>query len=137
MSFVTAIKLNKYVIKWMDDFLHLFIFLIIYISEDAFMVVYCSDRSKSQRTCNEAADDYLAALKLIPDWFLTSIMLEKLDNALHANDYILFYSEHLDKVTFTANQRHILAVNLDKVNPEDDNSLDEDDSHTIIHFGVA
>ena len=137
MSFVTAIKLNKYVIKWMDDFLHLFIFLTIYISEDAFMVVYCSDRYKSQRTCNEAADDYLAALKLIPDWFLTSIMLEKLDNALHANDYIFFYSEDLDKVTFTANQRHILAVNLDKVNPEDDNNLDEDDSHTIIHFGVT
>ena len=137
MLFVNAIRLKKSVIKWMDDFLHLFVFLIIYISEDAFMVVYCPDRYKSQRTCNEAADDYLAALKLIPDWFVTSIMLEKLDNALHANDDILFYSEHLDKVTFTANQRHIPAVNLDKVNLEDNNNLDEDDSHTIIHFGVA
>ena len=26
--------------------------------------------------CNETADDYLAALKLIPDWFVTSKMIE-------------------------------------------------------------
>ena len=34
--------------------------------------------------CDEAVDNCLAALKFIPDWFVTSKMLEKLDNALHA-----------------------------------------------------
>ena len=46
------------------------------------------------------------------DWFVTSKMLEKLNNALHANDDILFYNADFDKVTFIANQRHILAVDL-------------------------
>ena len=57
--------------------------------EDPFMLVYCPDRYKTQKMCDEAADDCLAALKFIPDWFVTSKMLEKLDNDLHANDDIL------------------------------------------------
>ena len=74
-----------------------------------------------------------AALKFIPGWFVTSKMLQKLDNALHANDDILFYNEDLVKVTFIVNQRFILAVDLDKVNRDDDNNFYEDDSHIIIH----
>ena len=34
--------------------------------------------------CDKAVDDCLATLKFIPDWFVTSKMLEKLDNSLHA-----------------------------------------------------
>ena len=33
-----------------------------------------------------------------------------------------------NEVTFTANQRHILALDLDE-----DNSFDEDDPDTVIH----
>ena len=40
--------------------------------------------------CNEAVDDCLAALKFIPDWFVTSKMIKKLLTALHADDSILF-----------------------------------------------
>ena len=58
-------------------------------SEDPFMLVYCPDRCKTQRMCDEAADDCLAALKFLPDCFVKSKMLEKFDNALHANDDIL------------------------------------------------
>ena len=76
----------------------------------------------------------MAALKFIPDWFLTSEMLEKLDNALHANDDILFYNEDFDKVTLFACHRHILAVDLDKVNLDDDKNFSEDDSDTLIHI---
>ena len=39
--------------------------------------------------CDEAADDCLAALKFIPDWFVTSKMLGKLYNAFHVNDNML------------------------------------------------
>ena len=42
----------------------------------SFLVVYCLDKNKSQKVCDEAVDDCLAALKLIPDWFLTSKMRE-------------------------------------------------------------
>ena len=35
------------------------------LSEDPFMIVYCPDRYKTQRMCDEAVDDSLVALKLI------------------------------------------------------------------------
>ena len=43
-------------------------------------------------------------------------MLEKLDNALHADDDILFYNENFDRVAFIACQRLILAIDLNKIN---------------------
>ena len=84
------------------------------IYEDFFMLAYDTNRYKTQIMCKKAIDDCLAALKFIPDWFVTSKMFEKLVNAIHTNDDILFYNEGFDKVTFIANQGHILAVDLDK-----------------------
>ena len=42
--------------------------------------------------CDKAVDDCLAALKFIPDWFVTIKMLEKFHDALLINDdtYSLF-----------------------------------------------
>ena len=37
------------------------------VSEDPSLVVYCPDKHITQRMCNEAVDDSLAALKLIHD----------------------------------------------------------------------
>ena len=37
--------------------------------------MYCPDKYKTQRMCGEAVDDSLAALKLIPDWFVASKMI--------------------------------------------------------------
>ena len=48
------------------------------ISEGPFMLVYCPDKCETQRMCDEAVDDCLPALKLIPDWFVTSKMIKKL-----------------------------------------------------------
>ena len=42
--------------------------------------------------CSEAVDDSLAALKLIPDWFVTS-KIKKLYTALDADDGLLFFIE--------------------------------------------
>ena len=65
-------------------------------------------------------------------------MLEKFDNALHANDDILFYNEDFDKVTLIANNRHILTVYLDKINNNNNNNNNnnsyEDDPDTFIHI---
>ena len=60
------------------------------ISEDLFVLVYFPNKYKTEKMCNESAADCLAALKFIPDWFVTSKMAEKCDNALYANDDILF-----------------------------------------------
>ena len=61
-------------------------------------------------------------------------MFEKLDNASKANYDILFYKEDFDKITVIACQRHILGVDFDKINLDNDNNLDEDDPDTIIHL---
>ena len=46
------------------------------VSEDPFLIVYCPDKYKAQRMCDEAVDS-LAALKLIPDCFVTSKIIKK------------------------------------------------------------
>ena len=51
---------------------------------------------------DEAVDEFLAVLKFIPDWFVTIKMIEKFDNALHAKDGILFYSEYFDKINWSS-----------------------------------
>ena len=58
------------------------------VSEDHFLIIYWSDKYKTQRMCDKDVDDSLAALKLFPDWFNTSKMIQKLFNALHADENI-------------------------------------------------
>ena len=40
--------------------------------------------------CDEAVDDYLAALELVSDWFITSKMIKKLYTTLYADENILY-----------------------------------------------
>ena len=55
-------------------------------------------------------------------YFWLVCFLEIFLNALHTNDDILFYNEDFDKVTFIANNRHILVVDLDKINLDNNNN---------------
>ena len=50
--------------------------IIVFLS---FLIVYCRDKYKSQRMCDEAADDSLAVLELIHGWFVTSKMICYID----------------------------------------------------------
>ena len=97
------------------------------------MMVFCTSRCKTQRMCDEAIHSCLAALRFIPDWFVTSRMLKKFDNALHANDDTLSFNDDFNKVTFIANQRHILAIDFEKINLDENNNFVKDDPDTIIH----
>ena len=103
------------------------------VSENPFMIVYCSNRNKTQRMCDEAVDDCLEALKFVPDWFVTSKMLEKINNASLDHDDIFCFNKDFHKVTFITNQINVLAVYLNKINFGNDNNFDEDDSDTNIH----
>ena len=60
------------------------------ISEVSFSIGCVPDQYNTQNMCNKVVDDCLAALKFVTDWFVTSKMLEKRNNALHANDDLLF-----------------------------------------------
>ena len=95
-----------------------------------FLIVYCPDKYKTQRTCDEAVDDSLAALKLVLDWFVTRKRLKKLYTALYAGDGLLFFDEDSGDVTFCYNEVGIRSVNLN--NNKLDNNFDEDDTDIII-----
>ena len=60
-------------------------------------------------------------------------MFEKFDKSLLTDNDILFFNEDINNVTFIANQRHILGVDLDKVNLDNDNKFDENDPNTTVH----
>ena len=64
------------------------------------MLKYCLDRYKTQEMCDKAVDEFLPALKFVPDWFVTNKILEKLNDVLFVNDDIIFINEDCDNVTF-------------------------------------
>ena len=61
------------------------------VSEDPFVLEYCHGRYKIQEMCNKAIDDFLPALKCVPDWFVTNKMIKKLLTALFTDDDILYF----------------------------------------------
>ena len=82
------------------------------------------------RICDEAVGDSLAALKLIPDWFVTSKMIRELFTALYADENILCFNEDSGNVVFSCNEMVILNIARNNINR--DNNFDEDDLDTII-----
>ena len=54
------------------------------ISEDRFVLVYCHNKCKTQKMCNEALNDCLASLKFFSDWFVTSKMIK---------NFVLLYTQ--------------------------------------------
>ena len=53
---------------------------------------------------------------------------------MHTNNDVPFYNQDFEKIKFITNQRHILAVDLDEINLNDDNNFDEDDGDIIFHL---
>ena len=76
--------------------------------------------------CDEAADDSPTALKLIPDWFVTSKIIENLYTVLYEDENKLFFNEDSDNGIGMG----ILNMGLNNINL--DNNFGEDDPDTII-----
>ena len=76
--------------------------------------------------CDEAAADFLAALKLIFNWFVTSKMIKKLYTPLYADDGLLFY-ENSGDVIFCCNKISILSVRLNNINLDIKFDVDDPD----------
>ena len=100
------------------------------VSEDPFLQVYCPDKYKTQRLCDEAVDDSLAALKLMPDGFVTSKMIKGLYNALYADENILYFNQDSGNLVFSCNEMHVFNIDLNNINL--DNNFDKDDPDTIV-----
>ena len=81
--------------------------------------------------CDKAVDVCLAALKFVPDWFVTSKMIKILFTALYADENILYINEDSGNVVFICNGMGILNIDLNNINLDDSN-YNEDDGDTII-----
>ena len=65
--------------------------------------------------CDEAVDDFLLAIKFVPDWFVRSKMIKTPYNAFFTDGYILFLDEDSDSVTFSSDEKGILSVDLNNI----------------------
>ena len=62
----------------------------IFFPEDTFLIVICSNKYITHRMCDEALNDSLKALRLMPDRFVTSKIIDKLFTTLSAGEHILY-----------------------------------------------
>ena len=88
----------------------------------------------TQEICDKVADDFLPAWKFVPDWFVTSNMIEKFYTALYVDDGLLFFDEDSGNATFCCNEMGILRVNSNNINLDytNDEEDDPDDPDAII-----
>ena len=100
------------------------------VSEDPSLIVYCPNKYITQRMCDEAVDESLEPLKLIPDWFVTSKMIKRLYTTLCVDENILYFNDDSRNVTFCCDEMGNLSINFNNINL--DNNFDEDDLDTII-----
>ena len=114
--------------KTQEILIDVFLCLIWIFSKDTclILIVYCLDRYKSQRTCDEAVDDSLAALRFVSDWFVTRKTIKKLLTALYADDNVLNFDEDSGDAVCSCNDMGILSTDLNNINLVDTN-YDEDD----------
>ena len=100
------------------------------VSEDFSLIVCCLDKYRTQRMYDEAVDDCLAPLKLVPDWLVTSEMIKKLFTALYADENIFYFNEDSGDAIFNCSGMGILNIDLNNISLDD--NFDEDDPDTII-----
>ena len=62
--------------------------------------------------CGEPVVDCLTALKVFPDWFVTSKMIKKLFTILYIDDNILHFNEDSGNVVFSCNEMDIHNTDL-------------------------
>ena len=92
--------------------------------------MYGPDKYITQKMCNEAVDDSLATLKLIPNWFVTSKIIKRPFTALYADENIIYFNEDSGNLVFKCNGMGIFNIVFNKINL--DNDFNEDDPDTII-----
>ena len=59
------------------------------VSENPFLLKHCHNRYTTQEICDTVVDDFILALKFVPDRFVTSNITKKLHNVLFKDDGML------------------------------------------------
>ena len=84
----------------------------------------------TQKVCDEAVDDSLAELKIIPDQFGTGKMFKNFFTALYVDENIFYFNEDSDNIVFNCNGMGVLNIDVNNINI--DNNFDGDGADTLI-----
>ena len=98
----------------------------IFLSQNIVMI------DMTQEMFTKFVDDFLPALKFVPNWLVTSKMIKKLLTALYVDDNILYFNEDSGDAILSCNKMGILSVDIN-INLDDTN-YDEDDPEAISEF---
>ena len=80
------------------------------VSKDIFRLKYFLDKYKSYEMCDNAFSSWLLILKFIPDWFVTNMILETLDNSIFFNGGIFSHDIDSNIITFLSNDIGFHAI---------------------------
>ena len=83
--------------------------------------------------CDNAADDFVLAIKLVPDLFITSNVIGKLYDVVFSNDDLVFGDLKSGFVAFFSNDKGLNIVTMDSINLED-NNFNNFDPETINYI---
>ena len=89
------------------------------------MLVHGPDKYKTQKMCGKAVDDCLVALKLIPDQFVASKIID--DNIYSIQNKVC------GNAVFSCNEQGILNIDHNNIKIDDTN-YNVDDAEAIIHI---
>ena len=81
-----------------------------------FLILYCSDKYITQKICNEIIAGSVAALRLIPNWFVTRKIIKNIYTALYADDGLLSFDEDSGDASLFCDGMGILSVNFNNIN---------------------
>ena len=95
------------------------------VSDGPCKLKYCHDSYKAQEMCDKAVDDFLPALKFVPNWVVTSKLIRKLFTALYSDNNILHFNEDSGDAVFACNN---MGINHDDIN------YGENDPETVTHI---
>ena len=102
------------------------------VSKESLRLKYCLDRYKTHEMCDNVVDTCMPALKLVPDWFVTSKIIKKLDNTVFSNGDIFFRDVDSNIITFLSDDMGFHTIDLNII-IFDGGNFDEDEPETIHH----
>lgn len=95
------------------------------------MLKHCLDRYKTHEMCDKAVNDFLPTLNSVPDCFIVTKMLDKLDNVVFFNDGIGLDDIDSDFVPLFSDDMELNTIDLNNIKLDD--NFDEHDPKTLIY----
>ena len=106
------------------------------VSNYPLKLIHCHVRYKTQEMCNnKAVNNFFPESKFVPDWFVTSKMMENLIIALYSYKNIFYYNKDSGVNVPPCNEMDILGIYVNNIKLDDSN-FDEDDPETIILVSI-